>query len=85
MLLFLEPLSAVFKQEAEHPHQSELSELTVAFDICLNYYKREREGGKNEVKWSSQFSAFPLMTPTSLPAYKPRKQSSTLRISYLSG
>lgn len=46
MMLFLEPLSAVFKQEAEHPHQSELPELTVAFDICLKYYKRERERKK---------------------------------------
>lgn len=59
MLLFLEPLSAVFKQEAEHPHQSELSELTVAFDICLNYYKREREGGKMKLNGAANSQLFP--------------------------
>lgn len=76
MMLFLERWSAVLKQEAEHPQQSELSELTAAFDICLNYYKRGRErerGEKNEVKWSSQFSVFPLMTPTQPPSLQAPK------------
>lgn len=74
MMLFLEPLSAVFKQEAEHPHQSELPELTVAFDICLKYYKREREGKKKmKLNGAASSQLFPSWHP---PASQPTNPES---------